>query len=995
MSNTSFEEDFDKFRGGFDRTVVPVLLVLLKTATKSRHNFLSLLKKRFERIGTEFDEVRYYSHLLPLLNDLFVDFEDVAKTTDSKVWVDRIQVGTQNWIETLPNSGLYPQNDVCFVSESEDRPYVRLGKYFKRTRHKLDSLLVSKTSKEQDGVLFPGWNHSVKWEQASHIIQNELYREVRRILTDEWKSRSVLADLLVEICDLQHSNDALAEILLKIDQFKEEITQTEANQKKELNQFVSAAMNELALHLEYFGTFQENKKLTDPIKNTKKLQKQKSKIIGLEEKWVADYKTRLSQLSIDIGLHQFNQSVNQTIQSLDRDIRSVLDQMIASSANQTQVFLEKLADEFESVGTTKTKQLSLKQKILKAEKHSFDYFQNEFTLVIQKAVNELDLSGLLEQSFSSILLTDELLPASAQVFNSSEKVVEMPVYDVIDLSFRSELTTFLKHDLFRKLRKLPKPIQDELESISSDADEVVEIVQVNLNLASNLLQSDESEEDRNKVLALIHDGLDRAAKRAGEISTKATKLSQSIQELILQPAHSYIDLCNDIMLRDRYLYIRTKNKEAQVLSAAIDWKARLTSSWFKFVDILFVRQRYLIRTGGSALNRLRRTLGFNVEDERSGYIQPGAAEFLAETEIKLAELPLIYRKLFSNEALNDERFYKGRHTVTSLFEDSYRQWSKEHFSNFVIIGEKGSGKTSCLKIVPQKIKLDHEIISGVIEKTTWTEADIIRRLSEILQLGSITDRNELISKINESPKRRIVFLEGFQNMYLRTIQGFEALESFLLVLSQTGNRIFWVVTSSKYGWEYLNKIYQTSGFFTHLRKIDNVSADVIEDIIMSRHKVSGYDLVFKPSQEMRSSRAYKKTEADPLENQRLVRDDFFKSLSNIAEGNISIALQYWLRSIQNTGLDVIEIAPFKNVQVTLGDGFTHDDLFTLGALVLHDDLNHTQLAKVLNTNEKDSRLILSKLHARSILVRIDERYYLNQLLYRHVVNMLKSKNIIH
>lgn len=995
MSNSSIEVDFEKFKSGFERDIAPVLSGLSKKASKSRQNYLSLVKRGIENIGDEFDEQSYFSLVLPGLRQLVDDFDKVAQSSDSNDWFEKLELGTQKWVDSLPETGLYAQKDLCFEIQSDDDRYVRTGKFLKRFRYKVGKVFGSNKTTETVKSKFYGWSHIVKWDHASITIQTLLIREISKMLLDEWESRSKIADLLVEWCDLEHTNENRIVFLKKIDLLQDEINQNETRLRDRLNNFVTDSMFEMALQLEFTGTFQENKTFFDPIKNQKKIDKEKQKIIAEEKKWIKDYSTRLSQLRIDIGLHQFNQSVTQVINTLGTDIKSVLDRVIAASATRTQTFLQKLADRFDSADYDKSGKSDLKPKIAEAEKKSADHFKKEFTPVIQEAIQNLTISELLEQSFSKILLSDEYLPTTANVFNSSEKVVEMPVYDTVELNFRSELTTYIKHDLFRKLRKVPQAIQNDFETILVDVDAVVEIVQVNLNLAANLLQSEELDEDRAKVLALIHDGLDRAAKRAGEIASKITKLIQSINDLISNPSMGYVKLCNDIMLSDRYLYIRTKNKEAQVLSAAIDWKARLTSNWFKFVDILFVRQRYYLRAGVSALNKLKGTLGFNAEDGKSGYIQPGAAEFLAETEKKLAELPLIYRKLFSTEALQDVRFYKGRHTVTGLFEDAYRQWSKEHFSNFVIIGEKGSGKTSCLKVMPKKLNLAHEVVSGVISQTTWTESDIVLKLSEILNFGPIEDRNELISKINATKERRIVFLEGFQNMYLRTIQGFEALEAFLLILSQTGNKIFWVVTSSKYGWEYLNKIYQTSGYFTHLRKIDNVSSDVIEDIIMSRHKVSGYDLIFIPSQEMKSSRSYKKTEADPLENQKLVRNDFFKSLSLVAEGNISIALQYWLRSIQNTGLDVIEIAPFNNVQVSLGGGFTNDDLFTLGALVMHDDLNDIQLAKVLNTDVKYSRLILSKLQARSILTKIDDRYYLNQLLYRHVVNMLKSKNIIH
>jgi hypothetical protein len=146
---------------------------------------------------------------------------------------------------------------------------------------------------------------------------------------------------------------------------------------------------------------------------------------------------------------------------------------------------------------------------------------------------------------------------------------------------------------------------------------------------------------------------------------------------------------------------------------------------------------------------------------------------------------------------------------------------------------------------------------------------------------------------------------------------------------------------------------------------------------------------------MKSSRAFKKLEAEPAEQQNLVRTEFFKGLGKVAQGNISIAMLYWLRSIRNIGLDSIEIAPFSEINVTLGDAFTNDDLFALASLVQHDDLNVHELALTLNIGDHESLLTLSKLSSRAILLHKNQRYYLNPLLYRHIVNLLKLKNIVH
>ena len=55
----------------------------------------------------------------------------------------------------------------------------------------------------------------------------------------------------------------------------------------------------------------------------------------------------------------------------------------------------------------------------------------------------------------------------------------------------------------------------------------------------------------------------------------------------------------------------------------------------------------------------------------------------------------------------------------------------------------------------------------------------------------------------------------------------------------------------------------------------------------------------------------------------------------------------------------------------------------------------SELCRVLNLTLAQSRVLLTRLKSRGILIEEESGYYLNQLVYRQVLRLLKRRNIIH
>lgn len=164
---------------------------------------------------------------------------------------------------------------------------------------------------------------------------------------------------------------------------------------------------------------------------------------------------------------------------------------------------------------------------------------------------------------------------------------------------------------------------------------------------------------------------------------------------------------------------------------------------------------------------------------------------------------------------------------------------------------------------------------------------------------------------------------------------------------------------------------------------------------MNRHKATGFRLVFEPDESIRKSRAYKKRLDKPAEVQKYLEEEFFERLAAMAEGNCSIALILWLRSLEYGEKRNIIVRPVEVAVIDELDVLTPDVLFVIASIIMHDTLKVTDLTRVMNSSVMESRVILTKLRSRGILHEMNGSYYLNQLVYRQMLRLLKSKNLIH
>ena len=281
------------------------------------------------------------------------------------------------------------------------------------------------------------------------------------------------------------------------------------------------------------------------------------------------------------------------------------------------------------------------------------------------------------------------------------------------------------------------------------------------------------------------------------------------------------------------------------------------------------------------------------------------------------------------------------------------------------------------------------IISVDIQDTVFKENELFAILKQAFNLPNVHSMDELEDTLSKSEVRMICFFENLHNLFLRTVNGFEAVERLLLMIQKTGKSIFWVVTCALYGWQYLDKVMNVTGCFGRTVELGLEEKMEVEDTIIKRHRVSGYMLKFDTAPEDIKSRAFRKLRSEE-DRQKFLRERFFEQLSRLAAGNIRVAILFWLISIKEMTKDTMILSSGIEFEHAFVYQLSSEELFSLAAIIQHEHLDTRMHALVFNQDVKDSQLVLNRMLQKGYLQKKGDQFSIHPFLY---FNTLPSSSL--
>jgi hypothetical protein len=390
------------------------------------------------------------------------------------------------------------------------------------------------------------------------------------------------------------------------------------------------------------------------------------------------------------------------------------------------------------------------------------------------------------------------------------------------------------------------------------------------------------------------------------------------------------------------------------------------------------------------MKKIRNRIGLPTEKPVATY---ELSEFIGETGIALQKLPFVYQRLYQLQPTDEERFFVNREKELRLLLRAYENWAKDRFITIAVIGEKGSGTTSLINYFFRQINPDIPVYRHTLNQKVYTDEQYFTLFNALFETEEFSSNLELIDHLNGAQGTCIVVLENLQHLFLKKVNGFDCMKMLFELMAHTQKKVLWIGAYTPTSWEYLDKTISVSNYFTDEIRMELLNNEIIQEIVFKRNRLSGYQIVFSPSEVNLQSKLFQKL--DEEKKQLFLRKQYFMNLYRRSNGNISLAQMYWLHSTQSVDEKYIRIAIIGSFDLAFVKTLSGHFLFALQVLLLHDGLTLEDFSIVMNQPENVSRNLLIPMLEKGLLIRPGQKFNINPIIYKDVLAYLASRNFIH
>lgn len=306
-----------------------------------------------------------------------------------------------------------------------------------------------------------------------------------------------------------------------------------------------------------------------------------------------------------------------------------------------------------------------------------------------------------------------------------------------------------------------------------------------------------------------------------------------------------------------------------------------------------------------------------------------------------------------------------------------------------------------MNIAQQRLFNDHTVIHDIITQKLTTIELLVHYLAQRLGFPQVNSFEELAEALL-SESRRVVWLEDCHHLFFRDIGGLEAIRYLFWLIAKTNHHVLWGISLEKSSYDFLNQALPLNELFHVQIGLQERSGEDLRRLIMMRHNRSGMSLHYM--HDKRNAKALRRQVKLLRSKHRFGRANlqqaleltFFDGLAIACAGNITVALFYWLRSLQFEDADRCEVQPFEELDLSLISEFSQNEAFILVGILQHGKLSATELAKILDADEIDTRLELEILTNHNVLL-LDfktDTFQLNPVVLKTVCEMLASRSLL-
>ena len=551
----------------------------------------------------------------------------------------------------------------------------------------------------------------------------------------------------------------------------------------------------------------------------------------------------------------------------------------------------------------------------------------------------------------------------------------------------------------------------EFTRVWRTSEQVIHVVKSNIDLAIDVLSNSEgAKQDIENVCELASGGLHRAEQNLSSLREALNGPWKTFESAVFDHFHDqwaslHLSLKPEVLLEEQWVNLQLGLRRGlRRLPREINrfWDRHVRRGW-RLARYGRNRVRTLIEQGRSAIG----------VTEASREVPSSSVDALSPAGIQelRKRFPLVYRKLFSFEALRDNSMLKGRDADLQKIESHFRRWKSGFAAGALVLPmPQGSGRTSLLNVLTANLCKESNVQIIHLNARLTTDG-FARKIAGVFGLEeSSLDRLE--ARLLASPRAepaRVCLIDNLEHLMIRSLNGSETFERVLIFFSRTDSKVCWISTIGDVAWHYMEKTrFSAVGLVTSWHPLAP-SALMLAEIILSRQQFTGMALKFEelPPGSDRMRRRLRRART-PEARQEQLEADYFKRLYQFSGSNLMLALYYWLRHARyNSEESFLTIRSVEPLNFRFFASFDMARAFSMNAFLFHKTLTVSEHNRIFNMTDSETIYLLESLLNLRLLVaasengethtriRPDERYRLHPLILHPTTQLLRERNIIY
>ncbi|MCB0378048.1 MAG: cation:proton antiporter [Bdellovibrionales bacterium] len=458
-------------------------------------------------------------------------------------------------------------------------------------------------------------------------------------------------------------------------------------------------------------------------------------------------------------------------------------------------------------------------------------------------VKKINIYELFEQSIliNFLPIIEEKIEGVSNYLESLLMEMEQ-AFSILHYAFESQLTLEESYNAQELTESIHNILVTEKEKISELYTGMVEYIMQAKSTAEKL-----NEESQNDVKQGIE--------RFSVVATAKNQFRQRLQHI----GHSIVDKKEAWKTRIRQAYQKVKSLTRNQREREIDRLLHLKMQ-SKTLDTTTIRQ----------------------------YIDESYS-----MEKDLENLPRVYFRLFTLDPIQDKRFFIAHLSRWKHFENFAKENGFRESQKWLVLGDRGIGKSSLLNIAQMDIHSER-----LIRIDESPHRNLTFTLSKMLGC-----RNTHMGIINALKNQSTTIIVDNVDQWLSKSKLANFVE-FLELVKQSPSQCHWLLSMTNTNFDGFDRAFKMRSIFNKIIDLNTTHPEVCKEVILSRHRLSGLKLVYPKTFVSDWALKFGFASEDEM---------FFRVLFERSGGHLRHMIYLWLMSMKKTDGKTIELSLHKGM----------------------------------------------------------------------------------